>query len=201
MLDLRKRIFIILSLGIGFILAFTLLFYFVLNKKKAVEVAAPLTGETTAEATAALPGGSSAPAGGGAVLPPAKEPEVFVPVEKSREIYAKQIARLFVERFTTFSNQNDNTHIDDVLILATSPMGKWIETQKIKTAAEYQGVTTKVIAASLSNISDNSASVKVDTQQIKSNADKQETAYRSGTVDLVDAGGEWKVGGFYWDTN
>ncbi|MBI4427096.1 MAG: hypothetical protein HY569_01240 [Candidatus Magasanikbacteria bacterium] len=198
MLDIRKRIFIILSLAIGFILAFTLLFYFLSNKKKAEEAVAPLTGETTTETASTLPSGVSAPTGG-TVAQPAKAPEVFVPVEKSREIYAKQIARLFVERFTTFSNQNGNTHIDDVLILSTAQMGKWIETQKIKAAAEYQGVTTKVIAASVLNISDNSASVKVDTQQIKSSSGKQETTYRSGTVDLVDVNGEWKVGGFYWE--
>ncbi|MBI5222115.1 MAG: hypothetical protein HY980_01290 [Candidatus Magasanikbacteria bacterium] len=197
MLDIRKRIFIIASVVIGFILAMTLLFRFALNKGGAEETAAPV-GETASESVTTPSGGSPASSGGVTPAPEVK-PEVFVPVEKSRDIYAKQIARLFVERFTTYSNQNNNTHIDDVLALATSQMGKWIETQTVKAAAEYQGVTTKVIAASLLNISDNGASVKVDTQQIESNADGQETTYRSGTVDLVDVDGEWKVGGFYWE--
>lgn len=195
MLDIRKRIFIIISLVVGFILAFIMVFHFV-SKKSGTEETVP-AGETASEGAVVPSGGSPTPSGGAAPAP-ATKPEVFVPVEKSREVYAKQVARLFVERFTTFSNQNDNAHIDDVLILSTASMGKWIETQRVKMAAEYQGVTTKVIASSLLNIFDNSASVKVDTQQVKSNVDKQETVYRSGTVDLVDVNGEWKVEGFYW---
>ena len=143
--------------GNRFILAFTLLFYFLSNKNKAEEAATPLI-EETAQETALVPsGGASAPTGV-TKTQPVKEPEIFVPVEKSREIYAKQIARLFVERFTTFSNQNGNTHIDDVLILATPQMGKWIETQKIKAAAEYHGVTTSYRASF--EYFDNNASVK-----------------------------------------
>ena len=198
MLDIRKRIFIIISLAIGFILVTTLLFRFALNKGGAEETPAPVE-EGTSESVTMPSGGSPASSGGTTPVPAAAKPQVFVPVEKSREIYAKQIARLFVERFTTFSNQNGNTHIDDVLTLATSQMGKWIETQTVTAAVEYRGVTTNVIAASLLNISDNSASVKVDTQQIKSGGGKQETVYRSGTVDLADVGGEWKVDGFYWE--
>jgi len=193
-MDLRKRIFIAISVVVALVLVFVLLYLFVFNKDGEESVVIPSQpGVVTGDV-------------GGQVLAPKEEPkatitnELGVPVEKDAdETYAKQVSRIFTERFFTYSNQNDNQHIEDVVILVTPLMEKWIRTQGLEESAEYSGLTTKVIASSISEIEENLATVLLDVQQTLRQNGSEKVEYKKGRVDLVKSGIDWKINGFFWN--
>jgi len=191
MLTLRQRIFIVISVIVALILVILLWYLFVPSEtKEQVGQIFKSDKEVTEEA------GSAGLTTGGE---PLQIPEVLTPPKFSQEVYVKQVARLFVERFASYSNQNDNQHIDDALALATKKMAKWLKTQKVETSLEYQGVSTKVIASSVEEISDNEAVVVVSTQQQVKKGNTVEVKQRSGRVELIKIVEDWKVNGFFWD--
>lgn len=130
-------------------------------------------------------------------------PDVFVPVsdEDAMERYARQKAQIFVERFGSYSNQNDNRHISDVEPLITVNMRRWVEQQGLVQSEVYQGLNTRVISTEVISISENNAVVKVGAQvTTKSSDGTTETTIKRGRVELVKAGPEeWLVNGLYWD--
>lgn len=129
--------------------------------------------------------------------PPPSEP---VQVEASGERYARQVAKIFVERFQSYSSHNDNSHIQDVLPLATERMAAWIETQTINQTNEYQGITTRIISSRVDTYTENqSANVLIGVQQIIEDGNGQRTAYKNGRIELVYSDNTWKVDGLYWD--
>ncbi len=113
---------------------------------------------------------------------------------------ARQTARVFVERFASFSNQNQNMHIEDALALSTSNMTKWLETQRQQMSNEYTGVTTRVQAIKVRNLAANRATVGVSVQRSfgeKNGETRMEQ--NEGRVELLKQQNQWKVNGFYWE--
>lgn len=193
MLDLRQRLFIIIGLVAGLVLALVLLIVGGRDKDAlpsgdAVTVTPPLEEGLPAGAVREPPPSA---VGGESVAPlPAANPD---------EVYVLQVARIFVERFGSYSNQNDNQHITDALAMASERMARWLETQKIAPGAEYQGVVTKVVASSVTERSDTRAIVTIDVQQVSEGPGASGVIYKSGRVELVKVGAEWKVDGLYWE--
>lgn len=189
MITLRQRIFITISVVVGLLIVFLLLYYFVFKTESRprqildsfLGVSSPTSDET----------GSTS----------GQDAENIIPVfgEYSPEVYAKQLARIFVERFATFSNQNNNQHIEDVWEMSTPLMQKWLETQKLSPALIYQGQTTRVIASRTLSFTNNEVVVLVETQQELEQNNEKQVVQRSGRVELVKVGEDWKVDGFYWN--
>ncbi|MFH1286542.1 MAG: hypothetical protein ABII02_02200 [Candidatus Magasanikbacteria bacterium] len=128
------------------------------------------------------------------------EPGTVEPVQiDAGENYVKQLARIFVERFRSNSNQNDNRHIDDILPMATENMKSWIESQRIEQSGDYRGITTQVIVSNVQALGDATATVHIEVQEFLEVGNSKETNYRTGTVNLQKVGGEWKVSGMYYD--
>jgi hypothetical protein len=125
--------------------------------------------------------------------------EEVIPPQNSDEVYAKQTARNFVERFATYSNQNENRHINDVLYLVTDSMALWVKQQALEYSMDYEGVTTVVLASSVISKTNSTITVEVDARQTKETVDTREVTARSGRIDLVKVNNVWKVDGFYWD--
>ena len=121
------------------------------------------------------------------------------PAEDLGERYVRQLSGIFVERFGSYSNQNDNNHIDDVVALSTERMAAWIKTQTVAAAQNYQGKTTRVVASKVESFSSAAAKVKVDVQEEVTGASGGATVYRSGQVELAKVEGEWKVSGLFWN--
>lgn len=186
-MSLRKRIFIIISVLVGFVAVFAMIFLlFNRNKEpEAIDVSNDETVDETGQQGEVTNTGTPA------------QPESFP--NNSAEVYAKQVTRIFVERFNSYSNQNDNQHIDDVLSMTTPVMASWLETQRLDESRDYRGVTTMVVASRVLSLSDSNAMVEVDTQQIVEENGGAETIQKSGRVELVKSGEDWKVDGFYWD--
>ncbi|HAZ28866.1 MAG TPA: hypothetical protein DCY48_03785 [Candidatus Magasanikbacteria bacterium] len=198
MLDLRQRIFIAIGLTAGFIAAVVLLYIWVFqspenegNGPDSVSNAGPAAPLSQSPASS----GPSAPQTG----PVPQNPGQPVEAGNKDAYLVKNVARVFVERFASYSNQNNNSHIDDVLILATPKMGEWIQTQALTQANAYEGMTTVVISLVIETLEDDTAEVGVEAQQMKESSENEETTYRSGTVTLAKEVGQWKVSGFFWD--
>lgn len=190
MMDLRKRIFIIASIIVGIILTILLFYIFVFRGSEEP------AGETQI--------GEGAGAGvvtdledlqaGEGQIPPVVAAEPL-----SEETRVKQVARIFIERFGSYSNQNGNSHIDDVLPMLTSEMAQWVKTQGVEASNDYQGMTSKVIASSVTSLTTDVATVTVGVQRFVEDHVVGETEYASGRVELLLEDGDWKIDGLYWD--
>jgi len=119
--------------------------------------------------------------------------------QTSDEIYTKQLAVIFVERFGSYSNKNNNSHIDNVLALSTDSMVKWLNSQRIDQEIIYEGVTVKVVASSIDTLLKEKALISIGAQETTQNLNSQQSKFRTGIVELTKVGGEWKVNKFYWD--
>ncbi|MBU2542663.1 hypothetical protein KJ785_03830 [Patescibacteria group bacterium] len=195
MLTLRKRIYIIVSSLIALVLVLLLLYFFVFNKPKDILVEQEITQKTDIENKSES--GSSNKANVSVKIQPQESTKVII--ENSQELYIKQLTTIFVERFSSYSNQNQNQHLEDVLILVTDSMANWIKLQILEPGDSYEGVTTKVISSKISELNEQEAIVLVDVQQLIQKKNEQKVEYKSGRVNLKKINEEWKVAGLYWE--
>ncbi len=186
-MTLRKRIIIIAGVALGIIIAALLFFIVNRNEPRDTAPAAPVGKESQT-----IPAGASAeaPVGGAASVAPA---------EDLGERYVRQLAGIFVERFGSYSNQDDNRHLDDAVALSTARMAAWIKTQAISAGQNYQGKTTRVVASKVESYASTAAKVSVDVQEEVTGSSGGTTVYRSGKVELAKVEGEWKVSGLFWN--
>lgn len=187
-IDLRQRLLLIIGSAIGVIILIILVVAWPFGGEKAPEQEAPSTPSVE------TPTGNTA-------TPSEPIEDVFVPppTEDQTELFARQSARLFVERFLTYSNQNNNEHIEDVEDLVTARMRAWIRTQKQEEGDDYQGVQTQVISSEIENISPESAVVSFDGRQVLQGPTKSESQNISGRVNLTRNGNGWLVDGLFWE--
>lgn len=133
------------------------------------------------------------------ITQPFVQPEVPA-VPTSPELYVRQLSRIFVERFGSYSNQNNNQHIEDIQPLLSPTMRTWVDSQRQQQSTEYQGQTTSLVSSSLTSFSpENSATVKIGVQQEQTVGNITEMVYRDGRVELVYQNGEWLIDGLYFD--
>ena len=190
MLTLRQRIFIVLGIVAAIIVAVVLFF---------LVVRAPQDTQDVIDDT--IVDSATGPLILDNIATPRTDTVSQTTGQGSEEIYVKNIARIFVERFQTFSNQNNNEHIDDVLSLATAEMQAWMKTQTVSNSSVYEGMTTRVLTSSVESFSDIDAVVKIGARCTKTDvsggADHIELTY--ATVLLKKIQDEWKVAGLFWE--
>ncbi len=196
MLTLRQRIFVIVALVIGSIVAIIL--YFIYGR----------TGVKEGADTTTLVSDTQQPVNNGTkgtnTTAPTSSPVVLVPY--SEDLYVRQLTKVFVERLASYSNQNNNQNVTDVLSLATPKMQTWIRSQVLPDSRDYQGAVTEVLASKLKEKTATNATVTFETQQtIESKkgtdvgATKKQIVQKKGTVQFVKIGNDWKVDGLYWE--
>jgi len=186
-LDIRKRIFIIAG---GVFLLLLLLVLFLVFRSKAPTPVTPnppvTNGEEEAQAPLII-----------VDLPPAPPPSS--PEERDR-LYAVQLSKIFVERYMSHSNQNENTHISDVNVLVSPQMETYLQTQKEQFSRDYKGLSTKVIASSLLSYESEKATVAISVQQfIEEKGKVGFTEYKNGRVTLLKSEAGWRVTGLFWE--
>lgn len=195
MMTLRQRIFIGLSIIVAIILA--ILLYLFYNRK------------TTPDNTGQV---SDAPTNVDNTTDPTKTTTTQTPVAPiitqpySEDLYVRQLSRIFVERFATYSTQNPNSNTKDTFDLATPVMQAWMKTQVKPESRDYEGMTTEVLASSLTEKTEAKATVSIEVQQVLENkkdgalgGTNKEIRQRQGKVTLIKVGTEWKVDGLYWE--
>lgn len=183
--DIRKRILVIGGIVIGVVLALVL-FILVIRNRGASPEPVSNTPETNTEASAI----KNSPKPNTKSVEPVGDPE---------DIYLRQLARIFVERFGSFSNQNDNQHIVDALALSTKRMQSYIQSKEISFNSSYEGVTTIVVASHVVTRNQARATVTVDVQRIVRALGTEKTEYQTGTISFSKEGDEWKVDSLFWN--
>lgn len=113
-------------------------------------------------------------------------------------IYLRQLARMVVEWSGSYSNQNNNSHIDAVSPFVTSKFLTFLKSRAPQTSDEYAGRTTHVIVSSLAQKKDAEATITVGVQESAGDVASTST-YRTGSVHIVNDSGTWKVDGIFWD--
>lgn len=192
-MDIRKRLLLIIGLILGVILLLVLV---VVLRPAEEEQAPELEGATTVEEVQQQ---LEQEANEQVFTPPPVVIEPEAP-EASERRYVGQLAGIFVERFGTYSNQNDNRHIADVVEMATTRMQPWLEKQAQDQGAQYAGMTTNVISRSVDAYTeDTRATVRLGVQQIVQRAGEETDSYRTARVELVKGTGGWLVDGMYWE--
>ncbi len=196
--NLRQRLFIIISLIVVIILA--IIFY--LNYRRN-------TSNLPAAGTifSGQPAETSDPGGDTAVnQAPGDVKQEVVTKPYSEDIYVRQLAKIFVERFNSYSNQDDNGHINDTLSLASPEMQTWLKAQMKVDSRDYEGIVTSVLATKLSEKTADKATILIEAQQVlekkvltATGPVTREERMRKGRVALVQIGGAWLVDGLYWD--
>jgi len=114
------------------------------------------------------------------------------------------IARVFVERFGSFSSESGYDNIEEVMVLATESVQIRLEqllTQARASESEaYYGVSTTVIGLSETAISESEVVFDVTTQRRESIDSPANTTvkYQDIELTLVASGDTWLVSDFSW---
>lgn len=126
---------------------------------------------------------------------------VAPPKEPDRQA-AESLARFFIERIGSYSNQSDFQNVDDVKPLMTARVVIWAEGLKKQGTADggYRGVTTKALALEVIEWKPKqSAVMRVSTQrQEQQDGAADSVYYQDAEVNLVYQGDGWLVDGVYW---
>jgi len=201
MITLRSRIFIIVSLIIFFVLGVSI-FLFVSQKKTTT------TTETTSSPV--VTGQPSTPvASGGAnnIQPlPANNTPAIRPVnqEEIEKNAVRQLAKLFIERYGTYSNDNGSVNIEEVQTLVTTELWSRLQprmksgTNHSPAGVAFVGMTTKVVSVANKEWSQSSATVFLQTIRSEEKNDSAIDRNQNVEVSLVKQGGQWLVADFKW---
>jgi len=123
--------------------------------------------------------------------------------EKSEE-QLQTLARVFAERFGTFSNQAGFTNLDDIQSLLTEEMQQWVAAQKTQMSkkypldSEYYGVTTSAPIVKTDSYSQDKAVMLVTTQRTEKKNSESKTFEQKIKVEFVNIDGNWLINGAYW---
>lgn len=197
MFSLRQRIFIIISIVLG-IIAIIVAGILITGRLRQSDPQTVNEAQQPGDQPPVAP--SALIQQPGVVPPPTGVLEPSFPNDIPKERLARQVAELFVERFATRSNQNENAHIDAVLPFVTETMARWTQTQTVAQSGGYVGVRTDVVTTDVTTITDSTATVRIEATQLTENGNTTQSAQKTGRVELVlDANGVWKVNGFFWD--
>lgn len=122
------------------------------------------------------------------------------PVEATKT-GVRQFAKVFVERWGTYSSDTSLQNIRDVEVMVTKNLLGYLNRSATGTAKNqsFVGVTTRVITTEMSEWTDTAASVKVQIIRTEERGTQTATSQQSGTVKLVKQGERWLVDGIFWD--
>lgn len=141
-------------------------------------------------------------------LPPQKtQPVPIRTAEEERQETVSRLARLFAERFGTFSNQSRYEGITDIMAVTTDSFQTWLrETYlpKIKqdnSGLAYAGQTTRVMSVTIDKISDADAQVTVHVQRAMTSELATEAQYPILKLSLIRSDNIWLVDSAHWDKN
>lgn len=198
MLNLRQRLFLIMSVIIGALLIIVLIILAITRRDTPVgpiQETSPQVDTTDDTPLVYDPTLNLTPVvGGGESLSPG------LANEDTTSRYVRQRAIDFVERFLSYSNQNRNSHISDVLPFVTADMAGWVETKTQAYSPLYEGSTTHVIVSRVESIDASTATVHIEAQQVLEHQGEPSTrVYHTGRVELVAVNSDWLIDGLYWD--
>ncbi len=194
-MSLRARIFIILSIIILFILAVSI-FLFVRGKQKN-----DLSSNAQPTSTTSNNNSSGQITQPGATVIPAGTPVKPLTAEELEKNSVEQIAKIVVERYGTYSTDNEFQNILEVKTLVTPALWTKIsaamKTKNTNTA--FFGVTTKVASTQISDWSGDAATVVLKTVRTENKNGSIKNMYQDVTVGMKKIESVWLANTLTWN--
>jgi len=198
MLSLRARIFIIISLVVLLILGISI--FLSIRAKKAATTPTPTTttGNVIDSTNFNYNTTIQTPVPGGVV--PAGVPVKPVTTLEAEQNAVRQFAKIFVERYNSYSTDSNFQNIVDVKELVTPELWQTLSAKigKPTTASSFVGVTTKVITNELKNWDGKAATVLLNTSINEEKNGVMSNRQQAITVVLAKSGSSWLVASFQW---
>ena len=195
-MPLRTRLFIIISLIIFIILSISI--FLVIRSKKIKESATPTASQTSEN----LSGGNEIINQNGSVITSTQAVIKPLTTEEAVKNGVKQMAKIFVERYGSYSTDNDYQNIEEVKSLCSQSL--WSEISKTMDSIQsgsFVGVTTQVLSSSFTNWDASaSASVELRTKRTEEKNGVTKSFYQDATVELVKTSSGWLVDELKWGT-
>jgi len=180
----RKKVEFGVALGIIVLLILLVLFLLMPKEQKQVDDQPDVTGDV-----------------------PHQVEEEIIPTtvdSRTKESPPNVIARVFVERFGSYSTEAELSNVEDVKALATASLDSRLEQLMTEasttTQTAYYGVSTRVISIDEVEIDEAAATYDVNTQRTESfdSPANTQTRYQQITVNLEKVGNQWLVSNFTW---
>ncbi|MEK7105321.1 MAG: hypothetical protein AAB865_01405 [Patescibacteria group bacterium] len=137
---------------------------------------------------------------------PTTPPRIITPEEKA-EASAATVAKIFVERFGSYSSESEAVNLEDLLPLATASYALDLQQQidRLRAAgpsADYYGVSTRVISTTSVSLDEPAgrATFDVVTQREEARGSVGNTSVRYQTIQiqLKEIEEAWLVDGASW---
>lgn len=194
-MSLRARIFIIISVIVLLILSVSI-FLVVKNRNSANTNVSPTTPDagnvnTNNPSSPASVVGTQIPAGA-----PVK-PLTSLEVEQNG---AEQLAKIFIERYGTYSTDNDFANIKEAESLVTKSLWSKISTGiNVKsTDPGFLGLTTKVVSADMVSWAESKAVFDLKIMRNENKNGVVVTRYQDVTVEMVKENNTWLADSLVW---
>lgn len=127
----------------------------------------------------------------------------MTPEEKSQE-ELQTLARVFAERYGSFSNQGGFENINAVKSLVTAEMKIWLEGKKAESMKKYPingtyfGITTSAPISKVISYDENSAVIMVTTQKQETQNGETKMYNQDIKVEFINQDGNWLINGAFW---
>ncbi len=193
-MSLRARIFIIVSILVLLVLGISL-FLVVRSRNKSAN---PPSNTTTGSVGSNTQTNGQTQTG---TQTPAGLPAKTVTPEEAEKNGVIQLAKVFVERYGTYSTDNNFQNIIEVKSFVTPALWLKISAQmNTKTTTQsFVGMTTKVISMNLTSWSDTQATVELKTTRTQEKDGMVTTSYQTATVNMVKVNSVWLVDKLVWN--
>ncbi len=197
MLSLRSRIFILISILVLIVLGISLVLS-IASKKKAETAPAPGTAPEGA-APQVIEQGNFAP---GSISSPVVTPPTGLTVKPATPAEViqngvKQLAKIFMERYGTYSTENNFQNIREVADLVTPALWTKISARlDSKPSSEFLGVTTNVVGAEILSWQESEAVVSLKLVRTEDKSGAVTAVQQTATITLIKAGEKWLVDKF-----
>lgn len=204
MLSLRSRLFVVISIVVLVILGISI-FLVVMNKNKQAGTENTANGNGEVKSGEVVGGGSVNGSNnviiGGVPVPvitggTVARPATSEAVEKNA---IRQMAKIFVERYNTFSSENNFQNIKDVEVLVTPELWARLSNKMKDSASEtFVRTITNVVSSEILDQKTDSAVVKLSVTKSEEKNGTTTTSQATVEVALKKISNEWLINSFTW---
>ena len=200
-MSLRTRLFVVISLVILIILGISIFLVVRFGKK---------TTTPTPNQNLPISQNNTPIVSGNNTVPVASTPVVGVPVVVSSEDIeknaAKQLAKVFIERYGTYSTDNGVENVKEVKNLVVPSL--WTTLSKNLSTVEvnenqapvgvYSGMNTQVFSTELNNWTPDSATITMQLVRTEEKNGVQTVKHQNAEINMVKQNGQWLAQNFKW---
>lgn len=194
-MSLRARIFIIISVVVLLILSISILLVVKNRNSGKVNTSASTPGDSNTNTN-----NPSNPAGGAGTVVPSGSPVKPLTSLEVEQKGVEQLAKIFIERYGTYSTDNEFENIKESEALATKSLWTKISLGiNVKNQnSEFLGLTTKVVSATRVSWSDSKAVFDLKIMRNENKNGVASNRYQNVTVEMAKENGVWLANNLIW---